>query len=398
MQLRLLSPLCLVISVGCGNARPLPEAPSTHLGAASTEARAHESPRSYAIRAVEGRFSAEVEATGAPAIETELDEDGDPRTTVTIPTGDARPIVCLVTNDMRDAGAFVVRAFTSIKNDAQLDDLELPALEVELAQRAPFVWVSSRGVSATKAVDLRAALLPREGGSLFCLQVGGTERATFSRVVGGLVASARHEGWARTRFAEAAVMRTQGKVNGFAQRFVHDGGRETQYGTAFLDQGAGWSAFDWANGATVDARGELTASTSAGAVNGTQLFRIDVKRGKGKEYTFDKEVPGQPPQHGSFKATRPITTDLSRAALVRAFVAGKERERTFLEVHEDPENVEPRAIVIRRVSGRTVSFAYGTKKTVLCEIAPDGMCIRGEITDEDGDKRAWERLYVEGEP
>jgi hypothetical protein len=271
-----------------------------------------------------------------------------------------------------------------------------PSIEVELAHHAPLVWATTRLASPSKTLDARYALLAREGGSIFCLHVGSLPEGRFEHVVGGLVESARHEGWARAKFADAAVLRIGGKVRGVSQRRIHDDGHETTLTSFFVEENRAWSAMDVATNAKFGKGGEIAATSLVAAANGEEVYRGTVTRTKGNEYAFEKRVGGRTTK-GTFKAPRALTTELSRAAEVRVFACGKQQERTVYELENGPETIGPRAVVLRRVDARSLTLTTA-KATSRCALANDGLCVKADVVADDGERRSWERLYAEGQP
>jgi hypothetical protein len=108
-----LSPVLLSLFVGGCAARAGVPAAAVDPSAPSLTAAEADSPgelRQFPVRALEGRFTAQVDATEAPRVETKLDDGGAAQSFVNIPVGDREPIACLVSADQRDLGALVVRS------------------------------------------------------------------------------------------------------------------------------------------------------------------------------------------------------------------------------------------------------------------------------------------------
>jgi hypothetical protein len=362
----------------------------------------------FSVRALDGAFTAEVLAASAPALESKLDEGGAPFAVLSIPIGGAEPMVCVVTNAMRDAGAFVSATLAAAKQRNAFTGMAVPSLRVSVVGDAPLVEAVSGTLQGKTVYEAKFAMLSRPGGSVLCVHDNVGYHATFARVVASLTSTVRHRGWTEARFREVSVMREGERVAGVTQRYGYTGERgerrEATYTTVFRglraqpspEEAGGWAAIDYAEIAELNAKGELSSATTAIAFDGKLVGRTAVKRARGNQYTYEGERFGRPLPTGTLKTARPLRTELSRASSMRQFIDGTAKGMHYSRLDEQEDSVRVVDVRVERLSGRKAAVIEEQKRSV-CEIGDDGLCAREEVTEPGRPSRMWERLQAEGQ-
>lgn len=411
--MRLCTTLLLGLLTGCATtasskpeapaaAPPAPEAPASTLDMKALLARELPPLSKHPVRAPDGSFSGEVEATAAPTFQQQ-----EGLLVLGIPLGTTSALECIVYAEPLDAGGALYRITESVRQNT---DVQLASVtNVRLIGDSGAVFAEVLYLVDTpegKAAGLAKLMVhTSEQVPLVCThdELGYTE--SFERIVTGLAGSLRSAGESppAPRYAEFHVFRQGEEPIGFEKlvmREVAGGSRLTETETSFFFSVAGkqWLVRDSVSTELADKEGRLVARDYVRTTNGEVDIQMALEQVKGREYRYEGQHGGKDVS-GTFTAPADLATEPSTArALREQLLSGKQRELTLQGYSLSSNPPAPTPQVWRKESseGRQVTMETSTVKAT---VTLDAQGMPEKVVAPSGNQLlVRERVSVSGTP
>jgi hypothetical protein len=402
-------------SVACGGAARAPAQSPTHTTAATTPAPgdlkalfARESTaelKPVPVSVLDGAVTGAVPAAATPKVTSHENENGELVSLVDIPIGSDVPVTCIFRSGRVDPGAAIAQMIAPItKGDALGGKTFTPEVKVSVADGYPVLVVTSPYVENGATSLGKIAVGARDGGTVLCTHFEAGYRATFTSVVGKVVASLSFTKppMPDPRWHEVRLMEKAGSI-AFEERDVWPAEKAGRFVArsifaSYTELNGQWTGIDGASSQVYEAKGgSVVEQTTRLAVGGAIVSDLKLTRKAAGKYAYEGKQ-GDHALSGTFATKSPITSEASRAERLKAWLGGKATEARFFAYDEFENAKGATDVVFTRGdgagSGKVMVETRGEKvQKMLCTLGADGLC--DSLDDAEGGFRET-RLFVRG--
>jgi hypothetical protein len=354
-----------------------------------------------------GSLKIDVEAASAPKANLEGDI-----VALTIPLGTKQPVQCDIYKSRIDNAGSLARMLADIGKKVTVTAAR--TTDVQAKGHAPLLSAEADYTVSSKPAEpkpgqkapppevrqglFKMALRSSDSHSFLCTHNELGYRETFKRVVAGLSEALAPAVKTAPQLVLIDAVRQGGAAVGFReQRVVNDpkGGRIIETFEAWLTPKAP-SEFvgqDLSSRVLVERSGGVLGGSFVRTQNGELVSEVTLRKKGAKEYAYDGKESGKPIK-GAFKASKDITTDVSRAPALKAFAAGKDEETTFVGYAPAVDAAAPREEKFQKKGDALLVTAGSSNLKVKLDAS--GLLEKAEPATPDATAIVYERLEARG--